>query len=133
MSEPTVPQAFAAALDGLIRQVEKDKSVLAAILCGSLAHDTVWARSDIDLVLVTIDDRLVPHGDIPLYADGVNGSAPVRQEMTRVQPLTGAASGAVYRAQVPATRPATDYTARVIPDYPGSAVPLEAAHILWQR
>jgi hypothetical protein len=72
MNEPTVPQAFAAALDGLIRQVEKDKSVIAAILCGSLAHDTVWARSDIDLVLVTIDDRLVPHGDIPLYADGVN-------------------------------------------------------------
>jgi hypothetical protein len=72
MSEPTVPQAFAAALDGLIRQVQKDKSVLAAILCGSLAHDTVWARSDIDLVFVTIDDRLVPHGDIPLYADGVN-------------------------------------------------------------
>src|SRR5262249_41423719 len=44
----------------------------AAILCGSLAHDTVWARSDIDLVLVTVDDRKVPSGDIPLYADGVN-------------------------------------------------------------
>ncbi len=71
-SGPTVPQAFAAALDGLIRQVEKDTSVLAAILCGSLAHDTVWARSDIDLVFVTIDDRKVPSGDIPLYADGVN-------------------------------------------------------------
>jgi len=72
MSEPTVPQAFATALDGLIRQVQKDRSILAALLCGSLAHDTVWARSDIDLVFVTIDDRLVPQGDIPLYADGVN-------------------------------------------------------------
>lgn len=72
MSEPTVPQAFAAALDGLIKQVEKDRSILAAILCGSLAHDTVWARSDIDLVLVTIDDRKVEVSDIPLYADGVN-------------------------------------------------------------
>lgn len=72
MSEPSVPQAFAAALDALIREVGKDSSILAAILCGSLAHDTVWERSDIDLVLVTIDDRKVPHGDIPLYADGVN-------------------------------------------------------------
>jgi predicted nucleotidyltransferase len=72
MSEPSVPQAFGAALDGLIRQVEKDSSILAAILCGSLAHDTVWARSDIDLVFVTIDDRRVAPGDIPLYADGVN-------------------------------------------------------------
>ena len=72
MSEPTVPQAFAAALDGLVKQVQKDRSILAAILCGSLAHDTVWARSDIDLVLVTIDDRKVELSDIPLYADGVN-------------------------------------------------------------
>lgn len=72
MSEPSAPREFAAALDGLIRQVEKDSSVLAAILCGSLAHDTVWARSDIDLVFVTIDDRKVAAGDIPLYADGVN-------------------------------------------------------------
>ena len=27
----------------------------------------------------------------------------------------------------------TDYTARVIPHYSGVAVPLEAAHILWQQ
>jgi hypothetical protein len=72
MTEPTVPQAFAAALDGLVRQMQKDTSVLAAILCGSLAHDTVWARSDIDLVVVTVDDRKVTAGDIPLYAEGVN-------------------------------------------------------------
>jgi starch phosphorylase len=34
---------------------------------------------------------------------------------------------------VPATRPATDYTARVIPHRDGVTVPLEEAHILWQR
>jgi hypothetical protein len=39
------------------------------ILCGSLSHDTVWAKSDIDLVLVTIDDKKVDAGDIALYAD----------------------------------------------------------------
>jgi uncharacterized protein len=72
MPEPTVPEAFRAALDALIRDVQKDKSILAAILCGSLAHDTVWARSDIDLVLVTIDDQKVKLSDLPLYADGVN-------------------------------------------------------------
>jgi len=72
MSELSVPQAFSAALDRLIRQVQKDTSILAALLCGSLAHDTVWARSDIDLMLVTVDDRKIATGDIPLYADGVN-------------------------------------------------------------
>lgn len=72
MKEPSVPQAFAAALDALLIQVRQDRSILAAILCGSLAHDTVWARSDIDLLLVTIDDKTVALSDVPLYADGVN-------------------------------------------------------------
>jgi hypothetical protein len=46
--------------------------VLAAILCGSLSHDTVWAKSDIDLILVTIDDRKTGNGHLSLYADGIN-------------------------------------------------------------
>ena len=65
-------EKFEAALNELVEQVKRDRSVLAAILCGSLSHDTVWAKSDIDLVLVTIDDRKVNEGGISLYADGVN-------------------------------------------------------------
>ncbi len=53
-------------------QVRQDRSILATLLCGSLAHDTVWAKSDIDLVLVTIDDSKVPAGSMALYAEGVN-------------------------------------------------------------
>jgi hypothetical protein len=67
-----VHEQFTAALDGLVAQVKQDRSILAALVCGSLSHDKVWSKSDIDLVLVTIDDRLVPAGDMPLYADGVN-------------------------------------------------------------
>jgi starch phosphorylase len=70
---------------------------------------------------------------VELYADGVNGDGPVRQEMERVGHLAGAAGGYAYSARAPATRPATDYTARLIPHYTGVAVPLEAAQILWQR
>jgi starch phosphorylase len=69
---------------------------------------------------------------VELYADGVNGGEPVRQEMKRVRQLVGA-NGTIYSTQVPTTRPATDYTARVIPHCSGVAVPLEAAQILWQR
>jgi len=39
----------------------------------------------------------------------------------------------VYRASVPNARPATDYTARVIPQRSGVAVPLEYGRIMWQR
>ena len=70
---------------------------------------------------------------VELYADGVNGASPVRQEMEILQPLADSKGGYVYSAVVPATRPAADYTARVIPYFPGVAVPLEEAHILWQK
>lgn len=72
MGSPAVHQAFTKALDTLIEQVKEDRSILAAILCGSLSHDTVWAHSDIDLVLVTIDDRKLNSEGLTLYADGVN-------------------------------------------------------------
>ena len=62
MTPDPVQQRFTAALDALIEQVKQDRSILAAILCGSLSHDTVWAKSDIDLALVTIDDRKVESG-----------------------------------------------------------------------
>ena len=67
-----VRQKFSDALDVLVGQVKQDRSVLAAILCGSLSHDTVWAKSDIDLLLVTIDDRKTGNGHLALYADGIN-------------------------------------------------------------
>ena len=72
MKHTPVRDKFAAALDKLIEQVQEDRSVIAAILCGSLSHDTVWARPDIELVLVTIDDRKTDLSDAALYADGVN-------------------------------------------------------------
>jgi len=68
----SVRQDFTAALDALVEQIKADRSILAAILCGSLSHDTVWSRSDIDLVLVTIDDKKVPAASVSLNADGVN-------------------------------------------------------------
>ncbi|MFZ0427095.1 MAG: alpha-glucan family phosphorylase [Acidobacteriota bacterium] len=70
---------------------------------------------------------------VELYAEGVNGRSRERREMDRVPAPAGASGVCVYRAMVPATRPATDYTARVIPKKDGVAIPLEAPLILWQR
>src|SRR3954471_14783393 len=67
-----VTAKFSAALDALVDNLKGDKSILAAMLCGSLSHDTVWSKSDIDLVLVTIDDKKIPEGHRSLNADGVN-------------------------------------------------------------
>jgi len=70
---------------------------------------------------------------VELYADGVNGNAPVRQEMKQDRQMEGASGGYVYTAAVSAVRPPTDYTARVLPHHEGVAVPLENAGLLWQR
>jgi glycogen phosphorylase len=70
---------------------------------------------------------------VELYADGVMGGSPMRQEMRRVRQPAGASGGHIYTAAVPAARLPADYTARVIPHFNGVAIPLEDARILWQR
>jgi hypothetical protein len=71
MTSP-IEQRFHAALDALVAQIRDDRSILAVVLGGSLSHDTVWERSDIDLVLVTADDRKSGPSGYTLAADGVH-------------------------------------------------------------
>jgi uncharacterized protein len=72
MNKESTQQHFTQALGALIEQVKADSTILAAILCGSLSYDVVWAKSDIDLGLVTLDDKKTETGGLALYADGVN-------------------------------------------------------------
>jgi glycogen phosphorylase len=44
-----------------------------------------------------------------------------------------AENGYSYGVRLPASRPAADFTVRVVPRLAGVKVPLEAPHILWQR
>jgi starch phosphorylase len=71
--------------------------------------------------------------EIELYAEARPGGAPARYQLSRGEPLVGAAKGWTYVAQIKADRPAGDFTARIIPRHPEAAIPLEAAQILWQR
>jgi len=84
----------------------------------------------VQLHLNTLDPDMV---SVELYADGANGGAPERHPMPRVERSPSDADASLYRARVPAKRPPADYTARAMPNCPGVAVPVEAAHILWQR
>lgn len=65
-------QRFENALEQLLAQTRQDRSILAAVLCGSLSHDTVWEKSDIDLMLVTIDDKRLGSEFICLVEDELN-------------------------------------------------------------
>ena len=84
---------------------------------------------EVELRLPGVDASAVR---IELYADARNNSATVKQEMTRLRDLPGVPGG-VYSATVSASRPASDFTARLLPCFDGVSVPLEAGKILWQR
>jgi len=85
---------------------------------------------EVQVCLHALDPKAVR---VELYAGGIKGGAPVRQEMRRTRQLNGALSGYVYSATVPAVRSPADCTPRVIPYFEGVAIPLEDARILWQR
>jgi len=104
----------------------------AALRFGEMKLETDGTQHGFE-AQVYLDDLDPEAVRVELYANGVDGSLPVRVEMQRVRQLVGATNGYAYRADVPSTRPATDYTARLIPRHEGAAVPLEDAHILWQR
>jgi starch phosphorylase len=70
---------------------------------------------------------------VELYAEALDGGAPERHRAASVRHFTDSVGSHVFTTAVPATRPPTDYTARVFPHFDGVSVPLEAPHILWQR
>jgi starch phosphorylase len=77
-------------------------------------------------------DGLDPDGvRVELYAEGEVGQ-PVRQLMTRLSPPSGSSGVSLYGACIPAGRAISDYTPRVVPYFPGTAVPLELPLILWR-
>lgn len=87
-----VQEKYDAALQTLIAKVQVDSYILAAVLLGSLAYDTVWRRSDIDLLLVTQETRLKQEGAC-LVELGVNihCSLATRSEFRRM--LEGSVQG----------------------------------------
>jgi starch phosphorylase len=104
----------------------------AALRFGEVKVETKGQQHvfDVQVYLNDLDPTAVR---VELYSDAVNGGAPAQQTMKSVRQLAGVPGGYVYSAAVSATRPPADYTARMIPQRSGAAVPLESARILWQR
>jgi starch phosphorylase len=85
---------------------------------------------EVEVYLHDLDPQAVR---VELYANGRDGGPPDRHAMACARHMDGPGHGTVYRTAIAVARPLADYTARVIPQRTGVAVPLEAAHILWQR
>ncbi len=70
---------------------------------------------------------------VQLYADAREGEEPAVHTMLQGDAVPDAPGGYVYTARIPATRPAEDYTPRIIPAFDGASVPIEADWIQWYR
>lgn len=57
-SQAEVQERYMAAAESFIEKVRDDPNVIAVIICGSLAYDQVWEKSDIDMTLVVRDQPL---------------------------------------------------------------------------
>jgi hypothetical protein len=53
------------ALELLVEKLRRDEYILAAFLLGSLSHDVVWEKSDIDMMLVGQEVQVTKHGTAP--------------------------------------------------------------------
>lgn len=81
---------------------------------------------DVGVHLGDLDPQAV---QVELYADATASAGAERHAMERLRASPGDANQR-YRASVRSVRPATDYTARLIPRRDGVAIPLEASHSL---
>jgi uncharacterized protein len=84
---------FNEALDSFISKVKQDRYVIAAILFGSLSHDTVWRKSDIDIMLVGREEKGIK--DFCLVENGVNIHAVLFPRSKFKQFLEGSLQGSV--------------------------------------
>ena len=78
-----------------------------------------------------LDDLEPDAVHVQLYAEPRETTEPEIHPMTRGQLLPGVVNGYLYSVRIPALRPASDYTPRIVPAFDGVAVPLEARQILW--
>ncbi|HEY3328629.1 MAG TPA: hypothetical protein VGK19_01295 [Capsulimonadaceae bacterium] len=81
-------QLFKIALDELVEEIGADARIIAAVLLGSMSHDVVWEKSDIDLLLITVDDKIKQSGMSLLKRDIIVHA----QLMTRAEFRKAAAS-----------------------------------------
>lgn len=70
---------------------------------------------------------------VELYAEPLEEGKFDLEAMTACKACPAPVGALIYSAEVPATRPVTDYTMRIVPYHASAFVPLEAREILWQR
>lgn len=70
LAQASLKERYMNATESLIAKVRDDPNVIAVIVCGSLAYDLVWEKSDIDMMMV-IRDQPLKHHSYCVIEDGI--------------------------------------------------------------
>ena len=54
MLQAEIKERYLAAVDSFVDKVRDDPNVIAVIVCGSLAYDVVWEKSDMKVFMSTL-------------------------------------------------------------------------------
>jgi starch phosphorylase len=116
---------------GLLQWQQEMERHFGSVRFGALKVESLDGRSRFQVEVLPGD---VAANDlrVELYARGVSGGGPVVEAMSADQ-ASASAGVLLYSVEVDATRPASDYTPRVLPRRPPGLLPLESTQILWRN
>lgn len=122
------------------KRIENNGSLATQIVDWQLSLEQHWSKLRFgELKIATDKDQHV--FEVEVYLNNLDHlaikvelyTAGMTKEMEYHGQIPNAPNGVIYRARVPATYPPSSFTPRITPHFPGVAIPLESAQILWQR
>jgi glycogen phosphorylase len=94
-----------------------------------VTDDTAGRRVSVQVYFGDLDPDLA---HVEMYAEPLGAGGADIVCLDRVKPIPGASNGFFFCGALPIERPASHFTARVVPYHAGALVPLDDNHILWR-
>ncbi len=97
----TLKERYLAATESFIDKVKLDPNVIAVIICGSLAYDQVWEKSDIDMTVV-VRDQIIKNDSYCIIEDDITinvNIAPRSSFKRQMERVTGGSFTQAYYAK----------------------------------
>lgn len=92
-SQDAIEQQYHEAVDALVKKVQKDPYILAAIVAGSFSYAQVWEKSDLDMEFIGRDAVRPTQSFFSLVENGVNIHANITPRNSFKRAIEGAQQG----------------------------------------
>ncbi len=92
-AQDVIEEQYREAVDMLVKKVQKDPYILAAIVAGSFSYAQVWEKSDLDVELIGRDAIRPTQSFFSLVENGVNIHANITPRNAFKQTIEGAQQG----------------------------------------